>query len=99
MAGEGTYTVNANGTVTFTPLPTFTGQASLVKYVVADSTTQLAEATIRPTVGSPSTPVATPESKSVIPGATATFTTTTGTGGLATAAAGFNVSLTLGREI
>ena len=94
VSGEGTYAVNANGTVTFTPLPTFTGQASLVKYVVADSTTQLAEATIRPTVGSPSTPVATPESKSVIPGATATFTTTTGTGGLATAAAGFNVSLT-----
>ena len=94
VAGEGTYTVNANGTVTFTPLLTFTGQASLVKYVVADSTTQLAEATIRPTVGAPSTPVATPESKSVIPGATATFTTTTGAGGLATAAAGFNVSLT-----
>ena len=92
--GEGTYTVNANGTVTFNPLPTFTGQASLVKYVVADSTTQLAEATIRPTVTAPATPVANPESQSVIPGGTATFTTTTGTSGLATAAAGFNTSLT-----
>jgi CshA-type fibril repeat protein len=94
VAGQGTYRVNANGTVTFDPLPTFTGTASLVKYVVADSTTQLAEATIQPTVTAPATPVANPESQSVIPGATATFTTTTGTSGLATAAAGFNASLT-----
>jgi CshA-type fibril repeat protein len=94
VAGQGTYRVNANGTVTFDPLPTFTGTASLVKYVVADSTTQLAEATIQPTVTAPATPVANPESKSVLPGATATFTTTTGTSGLATAAAGFNASLT-----
>jgi CshA-type fibril repeat protein len=92
--GQGTYTVNSNGTVSFDPLPTFTGTASLVKYVVADSTTQLAEATIQPTVTAPATPVANPESQSVIPGATATFTTTTGTSGLATAAAGFNASLT-----
>jgi CshA-type fibril repeat protein len=94
VGGEGTYTVNANGTVTFNPLPTFTGTASLVKYVVADSTTQLAEATIQPTVTAPATPVANPESRSVLPGATATFTTTTGVSGLATAAAGFNNSAT-----
>jgi CshA-type fibril repeat protein len=94
VSGQGTYTVNANGTVTFTPLSTFTGTASLVKYVVADSTTQRAEATIQPTVTAPATPVANPESKSVLPGGTATFTTTTGTSGLATAAAGFNTSLT-----
>jgi CshA-type fibril repeat protein len=94
VAGEGTYTVNANGTVTFNPLPTFTGTASLVKYVVADSTTQLAEATIQPTVTAPATPVANPDSRSVLPGATATFTTTTGVSGLATAAAGFNNSAT-----
>ena len=94
VAGEGTYTVNPNGTVTFNPLQTFTGTASLVKYVVADSTTQLAEATIQPTVNAPATPVANPESRSVLPGATATFTTTTGASGLATAAAGFNTSAT-----
>jgi CshA-type fibril repeat protein len=94
VPGEGTYNVNANGTITFTPLDTFKGPASLVKYVVADSTTQLAEATIRPTVSDPAAPVATAQSKSVIPGATATFTTITGTSGLATAAAGLNASLT-----
>jgi CshA-type fibril repeat protein len=94
VAGEGTYTVNPNGTVTFNPLQTFTGTASLVKYVVADSTTQLAEATIQPTVTAPATPVANPDSRSVLPGATATFTTTTGASGLATAAAGFNTSAT-----
>jgi LPXTG-motif cell wall-anchored protein len=94
VQGEGTYRVNANGTVTFTPLDTFKGQASFVKYVVADSTTQLAEATIRPFVSDPAAPIATPQSKTVIPGGTATFTTVTGTGGLATAPAPFNTSLT-----
>jgi LPXTG-motif cell wall-anchored protein len=94
VAGEGTYRVNANGTVTFTPLSTFKGQASFVKYVVADSTTQLAEATIRPFVSDPAAPVATPQTKTVIPGGTAMFTTLTGTGGLATAPAPFNTSVT-----
>ena len=57
--GEGTYTANANGTVTFDPLPTFVGSASPVKYVVADSTGQLAGATITSTVANPSAPSAT----------------------------------------
>ena len=94
VAGEGTYTVNANGTVTFNPLPTFTGTASPVKYAVQDTTGQLTGATITPTVSSPAAPVATPESKAVIPGGTATFTTITGTGALATAAAGLNAAVT-----
>jgi len=47
VPNEGRYTVNANGSVTFVPLSSFTGQASLVKYVVADSTTQLVGATIQ----------------------------------------------------
>jgi CshA-type fibril repeat protein len=88
VANEGTYTVNANGTVTFDPLPSFTGVASPVKYVVADTTGQLANATITPTVALPPAPVATPESKAVIPGGTATFTTITGTGALATSGVG-----------
>jgi CshA-type fibril repeat protein len=94
VVNQGTYTVNANGTVTFDPLPTFTGPASPVKYVVADSTTQLASATITPTVTAPAVPVATPESKAVIPGGTATFTVLTGAGGLSTSAAGIDTSLT-----
>ena len=94
VANEGTYTVNADGTVTFDPLPTFTGTASPVKYVVADSTGQLASATITPTVSMPTAPVATPESKAVIPGGTATFTTISGNAALATSAAGLNTPLT-----
>jgi LPXTG-motif cell wall-anchored protein len=94
VANEGTYTVNANGTVTFDPLPTFVGTASPVKYVVADTTGQLANATITPTVSMPAAPVATPQTKTVIPGATATFTTLTGASGLATTPAAFNTSVT-----
>jgi CshA-type fibril repeat protein len=94
IAGEGTYTVNANGTVTFDPLPTFRGTATPVKYVVTDSTGQVANATMTPTVTAPNAPVATPESKAVIPGGTATFTTITGTGALATSGVGLNTSLT-----
>jgi CshA-type fibril repeat protein len=89
IADQGTYTVNANGTVTFDPLPTFTGPGSPVKYVVTDSSGQVTNATITPTVALPNPPVATPESKAVIPGGTVAFTTLTGTGGLATAVAGF----------
>jgi hypothetical protein len=94
VANQGTYTVNANGTVTFDPLPTFVGTASPVKYVVADTTGQLANATITPTVSMPAAPVATPQTKTVIPGATATFTTLTGASGLATTPAAFNTSVT-----
>ena len=94
VAGEGTYTVNPNGTVTFVPLSSFTGLASLVKYVVADSTTQLAEATIRPTVLMPALPTATPNSQAVIPGGTVSFTTITGASGLASSVVGLNASLT-----
>ncbi len=94
VAGQGTYTVNANGTVTFDPLPTFTGTASPVKYIVADSTGQLANATITPTVGLPPVPVATPQTKTVIPGGTVNFTTLTGASGLATSTVGFNTSAT-----
>jgi LPXTG-motif cell wall-anchored protein len=94
VAGQGTYTVNTNGTVTFDPLPTFTGTASPVKYIVADSTGQLANATITPTVGLPPAPVATPQTKTVIPGGTVNFTTLTGVSGLATSTVGFNTAST-----
>lgn len=94
VAGQGTYTVNANGTVTFDPLSTFTGAATAVKYVVADSNTQLAGATITPTVALPTPPVATADSKSVIPGGTVAFTTITGTGGLATSGVGLDATVT-----
>ena len=94
VANEGTYTVNANGTVTFDPLPTFKGVASAVKYIVADSTGRTDDATIIPTVTAPAVPVATAQSKSLIPGASVAFTTLTGTGGLATSGIGFNSTVT-----
>jgi CshA-type fibril repeat protein len=84
VANEGTYTVNANGTVTFDPLPTFSGTATPVTYQATDTLGRIDDATITPTVTPPPAPVATPETKAVIPGGTATFTTITGTSGLAT---------------
>jgi len=84
VANEGTYTVNANGSVTFDPLPTFSGTATPVTYQATDTLGRIDDATITPTVTPPPAPVATPETKAVIPGGTATFTTITGTSGLAT---------------
>jgi CshA-type fibril repeat protein len=54
--GEGTYTVNADGTVTFVPEATFVGLASSVRYVVADSDGQFASARITLTVHGPNLP-------------------------------------------
>ncbi|MFM8828922.1 MAG: Ig-like domain-containing protein [Actinomycetota bacterium] len=84
--GEGTYTANADGTVTFDPVPSFRGQAPTpVRYVVQDSVSQIASALITPTVSPPAAPVAAPEGKVVIPGGTATFSNLiTGQGALAT---------------
>ena len=58
VPGEGTYTVNADGTVTFDPLPTFTGDATPIRYQVSDSLDRVVDAMIRVTVGEPPLPVA-----------------------------------------
>ena len=51
IANEGTYTVDPQtGLVTFDPEPTFIGPATPIKYVVQDSTDQIASATIAVTV-------------------------------------------------
>ena len=87
ISGEGTYTVNNNGTITFDPVPGFAGTATPIKYVVADTTGQVATSTITPTVNMPAPPVATPESQAVLPGQTATFTSVlAGQGALASGA-------------
>jgi CshA-type fibril repeat protein len=81
---EGSFTVNtATGVVTFDPLPTFVGTATPVEYQVADVLGRYVDALITPTVAPPGAPVATPETKLVLPGATITFTPITGTSGLA----------------
>jgi CshA-type fibril repeat protein len=58
VEGEGTYTVNANGTVTFDPLPTFTGTATPVTYQAVDDLGQYVSATITPSVTPPPAPMA-----------------------------------------
>jgi uncharacterized repeat protein (TIGR02543 family) len=51
IANEGTYTIDPQtGLVTFDPEPTFIGPATPIKYVVQDSTDQIASATIAVTV-------------------------------------------------
>jgi CshA-type fibril repeat protein len=62
VPGEGTYTVNPDGTVTFNPLPSFTGQAQTpVTYQVTDILDRTDDATITPTVGPPPLPTASPD--------------------------------------
>ena len=57
VANEGTYSVDPQtGDVTFDPLPAFSGLATPIKYVVADSTEQIASATIAVTVVTASAP-------------------------------------------
>ena len=63
--GVGTYTVAPDGTVTFTPVPSFVGKAPAVTVVREDMNGTKASATYTPTV-TPVTPVATP-AESVAP--------------------------------
>jgi CshA-type fibril repeat protein len=84
VANQGTYTVNADGTVTFDPLPTFRGTATPVKYQAVDTLGQYVDATITPTVVAPTAPTATAQTQSVLRGGTATYTKITGASGLAT---------------
>ncbi len=74
--GEGTYSLDSEGRLTFTPEATFSGSASPVTYTVTDSYGQVATGTIQVEV-SAVTPVATSDSAStafntpiVLPGAT-----------------------------
>jgi CshA-type fibril repeat protein len=88
IANQGTYTVNANGTVTFDPLPSFTGPATAVKYQVTDTIGQTVNTTITPTVLAPPAPVASPGTVSLIAGGTKDFAPIFGTNALAAKATG-----------
>jgi CshA-type fibril repeat protein len=88
VPNEGTYTVNANGTVSFDPLPTFIGTAAPVKYIVADINGRVASATITPTVLMPPPPVATPDQRMLAPASTVSFQPIMGAGALAASATG-----------
>jgi CshA-type fibril repeat protein len=86
ITADGKYWVDpATGVVTFDPDPDFSGTVTQpVQYVVADSLGQQATAKITLSVSNPPAPVATPQTKSVLPGGTISYTTITGTSGLAT---------------
>ena len=75
---------STTGVVTFDPESTFVGTATPVGYQVADVLGRYVDATITPSVAPPGAPIATPETKLVLPGATIAFTPITGTSGLAT---------------
>ena len=62
VAGEGTYTVQSDGSVRFVPLSSFAGQATPLGYQVTDSIGQIRSSTITPTVAG--IPVAYPDSTS-----------------------------------
>jgi CshA-type fibril repeat protein len=53
IAGEGTYTVNLDGTVTFDPLSTFKGTATPIRYQAVDALGRFVNSTITPTVDAP----------------------------------------------
>ncbi|MDU2589424.1 MAG: CshA/CshB family fibrillar adhesin-related protein, partial [Streptococcus sp.] len=69
--GVGTYTVAADGTVTFVPEKSFTGTAPAVTVVREDKNGTKASATYTPTV-TPVTPTATPAESTDVQGATQT---------------------------
>ncbi len=71
VEGVGTYTVAADGTVTFVPEKSFTGTAPAVTVVRKDMNGTKASATYIPTV-TPVTPTATPTTSTDIQGATQT---------------------------
>jgi hypothetical protein len=53
VPGEGTYTVNMDGTVTFDPLPSFHGTATPIRYQAVDKLGRFVNSTITPTVEAP----------------------------------------------
>jgi hypothetical protein len=80
--GEGTYSVDSVGVVTFDPDPTFAGQATPVVYQVDDSVGRTYSSVITPIVVAP--PTATPDTVVLIAGGTRSFDPIFGVGGLVT---------------
>ncbi len=73
VAGEGTWTVEADGSVTFTPVEGFHGPVTPVAYLVEDSNGTPATAVISVTVGAPRNAYAEPDRTTAKPGETVTL--------------------------
>jgi CshA-type fibril repeat protein len=93
VPNEGTYTVNANGSVTFDPLPNFVGTATPVDYQVLDSLGRAYAASITPRV-TITPPTANPDTVTLQAGASASFQPIFGSGALANAMSGGPALLT-----
>lgn len=74
VQGEGTYTVNSDGTVTFDPLPTFNGTATAVTYQVSDSASNVVSSSFQATVSAPVPSSATADTTTGLKGAAQTVT-------------------------
>ena len=61
VANQGTFVVNTDGTVTFTPTSTFFGNVTPIKYQFTDSSAQIASSTITVIVGPPPVSAANPD--------------------------------------
>ncbi len=81
VGDEGTYTVS-NGTITFTPLSTFSGPATPMRYSISDSLSRKASALYSVTIAAPNPPTAANEGKNLIAGSSVTFTTIAESGSL-----------------
>jgi len=88
VAGQGTYAVQPDGTVTFTPEPSFVGVATPISYVMADAVGQKGTSTLTVTVATPAAPSASPQTKSLAPGEAVSFAPLVGTNGLVVTASG-----------
>ena len=74
ISGQGTYTVNpATNEITFDPLPTWTGQATAVRYSVTDDLGQKSSTTYTPTVTVPPVPTSSPDTITLIAGSSKAF--------------------------
>lgn len=61
VANQGTFVINADGTVTFTPTSTFFGNVTPISYQFTDSSAQVASSTINVIVGPPPVSAANPD--------------------------------------
>jgi CshA-type fibril repeat protein len=83
VSGEGTYSVDSSGIVTFDPDPLFVGQATPISYQVNDLMDRSFSTTITPTVTSVP-PTATPDTIVIVAGGSRSFDPIFGAGGLVT---------------